>query len=283
MTITRSKVMVYWTNSVDRLVGAGLSGSRVRNVLVPLQALYRRHRREVPVNLTRDLDLPETGGTREWHGTSLEAEAKLAALPASERPLWATALFAGLCRGELRALRVSDVHGLTEDAEDHFIDVTRGWDDREGEIPPNSAAGVRRVPLPETLRVLLIEHVRRICRVGDNFIFGATGCSPFAPSYVRATADKAWKAKGFERVTLHEYRHGYASFLDAAGVSEARADRYLGHAGTTVSDRYRHQLRGQLVQDAALLDAFITGKIGQVIQLKHGSHARDAPAADQAH
>ena len=77
---------------------------------------------------------------------------------------------------------------------------------------------------------------------------------PFSPSYVRATADRAWNLTGISRVTLHECRHGYASFLDAAGGSEARADRYLGHAETTVSDRYRHRLRGQLATDATLLD-----------------------------
>src|SRR4051794_39673446 len=50
---------------VDRLVGAGLSGSKVRNVLVPLQALYRRHRRQVFSDPTDGLDLPEPGGRRE--------------------------------------------------------------------------------------------------------------------------------------------------------------------------------------------------------------------------
>jgi hypothetical protein len=45
-----------------------------------------------------------------------------------------------------------------------------------------------------------------------------------------------------------------------AGISEVRADRYLGHAGTTVSDRYRHRLRGQLESDAALLDDYFVGR-----------------------
>jgi len=259
---------------VDRLVGSGLSGSRVRNVVVPLQALYRRHRREVPVNPTRDLDLPEVGGSRVWHGTPAEAQEKLAALPVSERALWATALYAGLRRGELRGLRVSDVHGLDEGGDDRCIDIVRSWDDKEGEITPKSAAGTRRVPLPETLRAVLADHVRHAERDANDFIFGATGRSPFSPSYVRATADKAWKAAGLERVTLHECRHGYASFLDAAGISEARADRYLGHAGTTVSDRYRHRLRGQLEQDAALLDDFLRGEAATVIALPAtGAHA----------
>ena len=251
---------------IDRLVGTGLSGSRVRNVVVPVQALYRRHRREVPVNPTRDLDLPEAGGVREWHGTPAEAHQKLAALPESERALWATAFFAGLRRGELRALRASDLHGLAEGSE-AYIDVVRSWDDKEGEIAPKSSAGTRRVPVPKTLHALLVDHVARTKRGGDDFIFGATGKSPFSPSYVRATADRAWKLAGIPRVTLHECRHGYASFLDAAGISEARADRYLGHAGTTVSDRYRHRLRGQLDSDAARLDDYLQGGVAPIVAL----------------
>jgi len=57
------------------------------------------------------------------------------------------------------------------------------------------------------------------------------------------------------------------SFLDAAGIGEARADRYLGHAGTTVSDRYRHRLRGQIATDATLLDEALVGSGGRVIFL----------------
>jgi integrase len=153
---------------LDRLLSSLLPGGRDFERVVPLQALYRRHRREVPVNPTRDLDLPEAGGVREWHGTPRDTHAMLAALPVSERALWATAFFAGLRRGELRALRVSDVHGL-EEAPESYIDVVRSWDDKEGEIAPKSAAGTRRVPLPETLRGLLADHVDRAKRSGDEF------------------------------------------------------------------------------------------------------------------
>jgi len=61
---------------------------------------------------------------------------------------------------------------------------------------------------------------------------------------------------GLERVTLHECRHAYSSFLDAAGVWPTRADRYMGHADHSTPGRYRHQLEGQLAEDALLLDAY---------------------------
>jgi hypothetical protein len=59
-----------------------------------------------------------------------------------------------------------------------------------------------------------------------------------------------------------------------AGISEVRADRYLGHAGTTVSDRYRHRLRGQLESDAALLDDYLRGKAAPLIALRLASGSR---------
>ena len=43
--------------------------------------------------------------------------------------------------------------------------------------------------------------------------------------------------------------------------------RYLGHAGTTVSDRNRHRLRGQLESGAALLDRYLQGEAAPVIPL----------------
>ena len=68
-------------------------------------------------------------------------------------------------------------------------------------------------------------------------------------------------------VTLHEARHGHGSFLDAAGISEARCDRYMGHASNSVGDRYRHQLRGQLAEDAARLEAYLAGEIAPVVSI----------------
>lgn len=59
---------------------------------------------------------------------STTAEALIAALPESEQAFWALALFAGLRRGELRALQVDDI-----DFEAGLVRVQRGWNDVEGE------------------------------------------------------------------------------------------------------------------------------------------------------
>ena len=52
-------------------------------------------------------------------------------------PIWATAFYAGLRRGELQALRVEDV-----DLAAGVIHVRRGWDHIEGELDlPKSKSG----------------------------------------------------------------------------------------------------------------------------------------------
>jgi integrase len=121
----------------DEMLGAGLSPSTVRNAIDPLRAIYLRaiQRDEVIVNPTTNLGLPASRKKRDRIATPGEARALLDALPPSERATWATAFYAGLRRGELRALRRADVElGRSE------ISVQRSWDQYEGPIDPKSEA-----------------------------------------------------------------------------------------------------------------------------------------------
>ena len=88
---------------VDRLLAAGLDPSTIKNTLNPLQAIYRRaiKRGAVAVNPTAALDIARPRGRRERIATPAEAGALIAALPVEDRALWATAMYAGLRRGEL--------------------------------------------------------------------------------------------------------------------------------------------------------------------------------------
>jgi integrase len=127
---------------VDRLVARGLSASTVRNSILPLRAIYRRvvSRSEVLVNPTLGLALPAVRGRRERVARPSEAHALLQALSVEDRAIWATALYAGLRRGELQGLRWSDI-----DFEAGIIRVERSWDEQVAPVAPKSRAGRRRV------------------------------------------------------------------------------------------------------------------------------------------
>jgi integrase len=96
---------------VDELVAQGCAPSTVRNAVLPLPAIYRRalQRQELTANPTLKLVVPAVRERRERVARPAEAEALLEALPADQRALWATALYAGLRRGELQALRWQNV------------------------------------------------------------------------------------------------------------------------------------------------------------------------------
>lgn len=154
----------------DQPHAAGLSSGTVSNVLNPIQAFYRRaiDRDELTYNPSERIDPPIGDSQRPKRiASGEEAAALLAALDASDRPVWATAFYAGLRRGEIQALRVCDI-----DFEANLIAVERGWDQVEGVIEPKSRAGRRTVLLLAVLRAYLEEDLRRTGRSGEDLVFG---------------------------------------------------------------------------------------------------------------
>jgi integrase len=238
----------------DHLIGERLDPSTIRNVLMPLRAIFRRalQRGDIVVNPTSGLALPAVRGRRERYASPDEAERLLEAVPTEDRPIWATAMYAGLRLGELRALRVEDV-----DLAAGVITVERAWDPRVGVIPPKSRSAVRRVPIPRILRGYLAEHRLRIGRA-EGLIFGLTADDPFKPNALHDRAKKAWRAKDLEPIGLHECRHTFASLMIAAGVNAKALSTYMGHSTIQlVWDRYGHLMPGNIEEAAGLLDTYL--------------------------
>jgi integrase len=240
----------------DRLVAQGLSASSVRNTILPLRAIYRRahSRGEIALNPTLKLALPAVRGRRDRIAVPAEANALLDALPLSERPIWATALYAGLRLGELQALTWNDI-----DFDRNLINIQRSWDRHTGFIPPKSRSGNRRVPLTSTLRRELLNHRLRQGKGGQGFVFpNQRGTKPFNPSTITLHAKPAWDATGLTPITLHECRHSYAAYMIAAGINTKALSTYMGHSTITITlDRYGHLLPGNENQAAQLLDTWL--------------------------
>jgi integrase len=245
---------------VDRWQAEGQSASTIRNSIKPLQAIYRRARsREgLPVNPTHDLELPSPA-PKEVEIIAPEVAAQmLAAAPAQDRALWATALYSGLRYGELRALRwgAVDLAGGT-------IRVRESWDAKEGSIAPKTRTSQRTTPMPGVLRDHLMD--RRLAAddpAEEALVFGSSSGRPFHANVVYRRADTAWRKAGLRQLRLHQARHTYASFMIAAGVNAKALSSFMGHSSIKVTfDLYGHLMPGTEAEAASLLDRFIGAQI----------------------
>jgi integrase len=241
----------------DYLLAEGRDPSTLRNALMPLRVIFRRavEDGDVAVNPCTHLRLPAVRGRRERIASPEEAERLLVALPDHDRPIWATALYAGLRRGELMALRWADV-----DLANGVIHVERAYDEKAHvEIEPKSRAGRRTIPIVGALRDILVEHRAREGR-GQGLVFGSKPEKPFQPSNLWRRARRAWGRASLEPIGLHEARHTFASVLIAAGVNAKAITTYMGHASIqTTYDVYGKLMPGSEYEAAALVDAYLAG------------------------
>ncbi|MEA2201899.1 MAG: hypothetical protein QOI89_2495 [Solirubrobacteraceae bacterium] len=244
---------------VDQLVGAGMTAALIEATIIPVRAICRRalQRGEVALNPTIGLELPAKRGGRDRVAPPDECARLLLAAPRQDRAMWATAMYAGLRRGELQALRIEDV-----DLGAGVIHVRRGWDQYEGEITTKSGKA-RKVPIAGALRDHLDEHLLSLAW-REGLVFGVSATSPFVATSIAWRADKAWEKAKLERITLHECRHTFASLMIAAGVNAKALSVYMGHANIGITmDRYGHLMPGNEDEAAELLDAYLTRADGQ--------------------
>lgn len=241
----------------DRLLADGLDPSTIRNILMPLRVIFRRavSRGEIAVNPTAGLELAAVRGRRERAASGREAQELIDAAPVQDRVIWATALYSGLRRGELMALRWEDVNlGAGT------LRVERSYDPQHGYVEPKSRAGKRSVPILGELRDALIEH-KMSCGWTDGLVLGRAADRPFNDAAVLRRARRAWQAAGLEPVGLHEARHSYASIAIASGVNVKALASYLGHASVTITwDRYGHMFPGNESEAAERMDAYLRGE-----------------------
>lgn len=245
---------------VDQWQAEGKAASTIRNSIKPLQAIYRRARaREgLAINPTHDVELPAPRPKEVEIVAPGEAAQLLAAVPDQDRGIWATALYAGLRYGELRALRWSAL-----DFAQGIIRVRESWDAKEGSIAPKTRASQRTVPVPGVLRDALMDR-----RLGtgdpspDDLVFGGGEGRPFQAAVIYRRADRAWSKVGLGRLRLHQARHTYASFMIAAGVNAKALSSFMGHSSIKVTfDLYGHLMPGTEAEAAALLDTYLGAQV----------------------
>jgi integrase len=216
---------VDWQLWVDRLSAEGLSRSRIANQVSVVSAIYgwasRPTRRLVPSNPVRAIELPPNDEKPRTRVAPLEeAERLLAALEPDDRVPYALALYAGLRRAEIYRLRWEDI-----EVDGYRLIVRKA----------KSAAGTnRRPPIAEPLREILRRAALRNPSGSDDPVSAVSVMS----GKLAERATSAWNDAGLQRITLHECRHTYASFLMAAGYTLKELMEYMGHSDLQMVQRY---------------------------------------------
>ena len=188
----------------------------------------------------------------------------LAGLEASRLlPIVTLALNTGMRRGELLALRWSDLDGGT-------VSVTRSLEQtRSGGLrfkAPKSKRGYRSITIPPNAVQVLNEHRRQQLELrmklgmgkldADALVFCDHNGDPIPPNTFSVTWARAIaKIPGAPRVTFHALRHTHANALIHAGRDVVKVSRRLGHHSPAFTLRvYAHEF-DKLKGDGGCADA----------------------------
>lgn len=177
--------------------------------------------------------------------TPSELRELLANVDPRHYPLFLTAVLTGMRRGELLALKWSDINWSTSQ-----IHIRRSLS--LGKMDePKSNAGVRVIIVPPILISVLQEH-HLTCPIGElDLVFpNRDGEIIHAENLVRRHFLPALTRAGLRRIRFHDLRHTYASLLIAQGENIKFIQQQLGHSSAQVTlDRYGH-LMPQVQQGA---------------------------------
>ena len=141
------------------------------------------------------------------------------------------AFFGGLRKGEINALKWSDIY-------DNKIHVRRSIAQKlqgaDRETPPKNQSSVRDVQIPEPLKKVLDEHKKRYSEV-DGFnedwrVCGGAQC--LRDTTIQTHNEKYAKAAEIKTIRIHDFRHSHASLLANAGINIQEIARRLGHSNT---------------------------------------------------
>jgi integrase len=159
--------------------------------------------------------------------------------------VYATAAFAGLRMGELRALRWRDV-----DFPRSVIRVRASY--AAGELSVPKSGKVRSVPMVDEVA----QHLARLAEDAgdDNLVFAEEGGVWLNDDRLRRRYEAALRAASLRRLRFHDLRHTFGSLaITRADIVEVQA--WMGHADITTTMRYLHYRdRGQAAE--RLADAF---------------------------
>jgi integrase len=192
--------------------------------------------------------------------------------------LFYTALFSGMRRGELLALRWCDVDFLLAQ-----VSVSRSLHQLKNNsfiyTEPKTAKSRRTIALSPSAILTLKEHKEKqdITRAllglipkDDSLVFSTPEGTPLRPN----TVSRAWSMLaarcGVKVIRLHDARHTHASLMLKHGIHPKIVQERLGHSGIAITlDTYSHVAPG--LQEAA------AAQFDKLVPIKYNNSAKNEP------
>lgn len=191
---------------------------------------------------------------------------------AANHPLSAllqTALMTGMRLGELIGLTWQDIDfeaGILY--VQHQIPTRKVKGRARVHEPLKTAAGRRRLKIPERLLTVLHEHhlhqqVQRLLMGSrwrnNDLVFPNSIGNPVQPRTAQRACRDIFQALGLSNLTFHALRHAAASFLLTSGISIADAAGVLGHSNPRITAAvYSHALPDSFEKAAQIFDGLPT-------------------------
>ncbi len=139
------------------------------------------------------------------------------------------AYYTGMRKGEINALKWSDIEGNLIHVRRSIAQKTKGGDQ---ETPPKNKSSYRTLQIPQKL-VLILEQHRLLQKQIKGFSGDFRVCG--GPSTLRDTTiehknTQFSKEAGLEHIRIHDFRHSHASLLANSGINIMEISRRLGHS-----------------------------------------------------
>jgi integrase len=237
-----------------------LSSSRTRQAFHLFQAILDTavHRKLIPINPCRDEEVhdvvPKLRTERGHRFLSMDQVHALAAACGGARDIILTLALTGIRWGELVALRVSSVQ-----PELMRVMVDASTSEVNGTLVDGSTKSgkARTVSVPPEVMALLLKRSKGKLPGARLFTTG-NGATLRGRNFRRDVYDRAVESVPgmWERLTIHELRHTYASLAYHHGVPPLVISRNLGHADLSITFKiYVELFDSELDQSGSLLGA----------------------------
>ncbi len=193
----------------------------------------------------------------------------------------AVAIGTGLRRGELLALRWSDVN-----LDARRLTVHRSLETVKGLTrtkPPKTVRSARTIALPlfvtDILRAQRQQQEAQGRDLGlkadeDGWIFTRADGSSWEPGAFSLAFARFVKRAKLPRVRFHDLRHSFGTLALASGVDLQTVSRALGHESTAITSRtYLHAIEALQEDAAARIDALLGNAVTSALAKPVGSVA----------